>query len=123
DRHIIEVGDAQYPIRDLGLPLIATLPFAVAGRTGVLVLLCFIGAALVAQLYLLCRDLGIAHRAALLAVAGAALTHPLLTYTTQIYPELPAALAFVTAARLLRRGRATTAIDLALASACIGVLP
>src|SRR5207302_8828832 len=71
----------------------------------------------------LCRALGIAHRAALLAVAGAALTHPLLTYTTQIYPELPAALAFVTAARLLRRGRAATRADLALASACIGALP
>src|SRR5207302_1187724 len=72
DRHIIEVGDAQYPIRDLGLPLIATLPFAAAGRTGVLVLLCFVGAALAAQLYLVCRDVGIGQRAALLALTGAA---------------------------------------------------
>ena len=50
DRHIIEVGDAQYPIRDLGLPLIVTIPFAIAGRSGVLVFLCFVAAALVAQL-------------------------------------------------------------------------
>ncbi|OLC54809.1 MAG: hypothetical protein AUH85_10785 [Chloroflexi bacterium 13_1_40CM_4_68_4] len=123
DRHIIQVGDAQYPIRDLGLPLLAVLPFAVAGRSGVLVLLCLVGAALVAQLYLACRDLRIAYRPALLGVAGASLTHPLLTYTTQIYPELLAALAFVLAARLLRRGRAASLGELAGASACVGVLP
>ncbi|HZP95105.1 MAG TPA: hypothetical protein VFC31_02040 [Candidatus Limnocylindria bacterium] len=123
DRHIIDVGASQFPIRDLGLPLLATLPFAIAGRTGVLVLLCFVGAALVAQLYLACRDLRVAHRAALLGVAGAALAHPLLTYTTQIYPELPVALAFLVAARLLRAGRATSLGRLALASACVGALP
>jgi hypothetical protein len=123
DRHIIEVGNAEYPIRDLGLPFLATLPFAVAGRTGVLVLMCFVGAALAAQLYLLCRDLRIAHRPAFLAVAGASLAHPILTYTTQVYPELMAALAFVTATRLLRHGRAASLASLAGASACVGVLP
>ena len=123
DRHIIQVGDAQYPIRDLGLPLVATIPFAIAGRTGVLFLGCLVGAALVAQLYLACRDLRIAHRPALLAVAGASLAHPILAYTTQVYPELLAALAFVTAARLLRGGRATSLARLAGASVCLGVLP
>jgi hypothetical protein len=123
DRHIIQVGNAQYPIRDLGLPFLAVLPFALAGRSGVLVLLCLVGAALVAQLYLVCRDLRIGHRPALLGVAGVSLTHPLLTYTTQIYPELLAALAFVVAARLLRRGRASSLAELAGASACLGTLP
>jgi hypothetical protein len=123
DRHIIQVGEAQYPIRDLGLPLLSAVPFAIAGRVGVLVLMCIVGAALAAQLYLACRDLGIAQRPSLLAVAGASLTHPILTYTTQIYPELLAALAFVTAARLLHRGRATSLASLAGASACVGVLP
>ncbi len=123
DRHIIDVGNAQYPIRDLGLPLLGAVPFALAGRTGVLVLICAVGALLVAQLYLACRDLGIAHRPAFLAVAAAGLAHPLLTYTTQIYPELAAALAFVTAARLLRGGRTTSLARLAGASACVGALP
>jgi hypothetical protein len=123
DRHIIQVGEAQYPIRDLGLPLLSALPFAIAGRAGVLVLMCVVGALLAAQLYLTCRDLGITQRPALLGVAGASLTHPILTYTTQIYPELLAALAFVTAARLLRRGRATSLASLAGASACVGALP
>lgn len=123
DRHVIHVGPLEYPIRDLGLPAIATIPFALGGRDGVLGLLCLVGAALTAQLFLVCRDLHIAHRPAMLAVAGAALAHPLLTYTTLVYPELLIALAFITAARLLRRGRATTGRALLAASACVGVLP
>jgi hypothetical protein len=122
-RHVINVGESQYPIHDVGMPVLGALPFALGGRTGVLVLMCFVGAALVAQLYRACRDLHIAHRPALLAVSAAALTHPLLSYTTQVYPELMAGLAFVTAARLLRHGRATSLANLAGASACVGVLP
>src|SRR5712692_6207364 len=123
DRHIIQVGEAQFPIRDLGLPLVAAVPFAMGGRLGVEALMCLVGAALAAQLYLASRDLGIAHRPALVASSLAALTHPVLTYTTQIYPELLAALAFVSAARLVRRGAATSTRDLAVASALLGTLP
>lgn len=123
DHHAIEVGDAEYPIRDLGLPIFGALPFAVAGRTGVLAAMCLVGAALAAQLYQACRDLGIAPRPAFLATAGASLAHPILTYTTQVYPELLAALVFVVAARLLREGRRTTVVRLALASLAVGLLP
>jgi hypothetical protein len=123
DRHVIQVGPWQHPIRDLGLPLLATLPFAAAGRAGVVALMCLVAAALAAQLYLACRDLRIGHRPALVGVALACLTHPILSYTTQIYPELPAALAFVSAARLVRAGRGATPLALAGAAACAGVLP
>jgi len=82
-----------------------------------------VAVALAAQLYLACRDLRIAHRPAFLGVALVCVTHPVLTYTTQIYPELLAALGFVTAARLLRAGRGSTPLALAGASLCIGVLP
>jgi hypothetical protein len=123
DIHAIHVGPWQYPIRDLGLPLIASLPFAAAGRAGVVALMSLVAVALAAQLYIACRDLRVAHRPAFLGTALACVTHPILTYTTQVYPELLAALAFVTAARLLRAGRATTPLALAGASLCIGVLP
>jgi hypothetical protein len=123
DRHVIQVGPWQYPIRDLGLPLIGSLPFALAGRAGVVALMGLVAAALAAQLYLACRDLRIAHRPALLGTAVACLTHPILSYTTQIYPELLAALAFVSAARLVRGGRGATPLALAAAAACVGVLP
>jgi hypothetical protein len=123
DMHGIEVGRAVYPIRDLGLPVLSLAPFAVAGRLGVLALMCVVGAALTAQLYLLVRDLRFAPRVAFLAVATTALTHPVLTYTTQVYPELLTALVFVSAVRVLRRGAATRARDLAIASALVALLP
>lgn len=123
DRHVIQVGPWQYPIRDLGLPLIGALPFAAGGRAGVVALMGLVAAALAAQLYLACRDLRIAHRPALVGTALVCVTHPILSYTTQIYPELLSALAFVTAARLLRAGRGATHLALAGAAACIGLLP
>jgi len=123
DRHVIQVGPWQYPIRDLGLPLIGAIPFAAAGRAGVVALMGLVAAALAAQLYLACRDLRISHRPALVGAALACLTHPILSYTTQIYPELLAALAFISAARLVRAGRGATPLALAGAAACVGVLP
>jgi len=123
DIHGIHVGPHIYSIRDLGLPFLGAVPFALGGRTGVLALVSIAGAALAAQLYLLLRDLAFAPRIALLATAGTALLHPIFTYTAQVYPEILAALAFVTAVRLLRRGSGTTARDLALASAALGTLP
>ena len=123
DIHGIVVGYAIYSIRDLGLPLLSVVPFAIAGRTGVLAMLCIVGALLAAQLYLLLRDLGFARRVAFLAVAATAFVHPILTYTTQVYPDLIAALVFLTAARLLRRGTLSSIRDLAPTSALTGTLP
>jgi hypothetical protein len=123
DIHGIRVGDAIYSVRDMGTPVLAAIPFAIAGRTGVLVLLCVFGALLAAQLYLLLRDLAFDRRVALLAVAATVFVHPFLTYTTQIYPDLIAALVFVTAVRLVQRGTATPLRNLALASALVGTLP
>ena len=83
--------------------------------------LVIVTAALAAQLYLACRDLRIAHRPALIGVALAGLTHPILSYTTQVYPELLAALAFVSAARFVRAGRASRPLALAAAVAAFGL--
>ena len=123
DMHGIEIGRAVYPIRDLGLPIVAALPFAAGGRTGVLVLMCVLGALLAAQLFLLARDLGFRRDVAFLAAALASFTHPVLTYTTQVYPEIAIALLFATVARLVRRGRASSWRALALASALTALLP
>jgi len=123
DMHGIEIGRAVYPIRDLGLPIAAALPFAAGGRTGVLVLMCVLGALLAAQLFLLARDLGFRRDHAFLAIALASFTHPVLTYTTQIYPELAIALIFATVARLVRRGRGSSWQARALASALTALLP
>ncbi|HEV8537175.1 MAG TPA: hypothetical protein VGR87_15835 [Candidatus Limnocylindria bacterium] len=123
DVHGIHVGERIYTLRDLGLPLLAVIPFALLERAGALILTCLFGALLAAQLYLLLRDLAFDRRVAFGAVAATAFVHPLLTYTTQVYPDLIAALMFVSAVRLLRRGANASLRELALASAFTGTLP
>ncbi len=123
DIHGIVVGNAIYSIRDLGLPVLTVVPFAIGGRTGVMAMLCLVGALLAVQLYLLVRDLRFDRRAAFLAVAATAFVHPILTYTTQIYPDLIAALVFVSVARVLRQGLLTSTRELAIASLLTGTLP
>src|SRR5207247_11470656 len=94
DVHGIHVGDAIYSLRDMGLPVVAVIPYALAGRMGVLVPICLFGALLAAQLYLLMRDLAFDRRVAFLAVAITVFFHPSLSYTTQIYPDIIAAAMF-----------------------------
>jgi len=123
DRHAIGVGAHFYPIRDLGLPVLAVPFFAIGGRLGVMVLVSLVAAALIAQLYLLLRDLEIAPRVALIATALVAFLHPILTYASaEIEPELFAALLLVVAVRALRHGPRSSLRALALASACAGLL-
>ena len=42
DIHAIQVGAVAVPIRDLGLPLIGSIPFALGGRAGVLALMALV---------------------------------------------------------------------------------
>lgn len=123
DRHAIEVGSALYPIRDPGLPVLALVPFALAGRLGVMIEMSLLGAALAWQLFLLLRDLGFRRRVAFPAVAFAALSHPVLTYTTQIYPAIATALIFTLALRLMAGQKTMTARRIASVSTLLGLLP
>ena len=121
--HAIHVGTRLYPIRDLGLPILELPFFAIGGRLGVMLLVSLTGAGLVAQLYLLLRDLGIAARTAVVAVTLVAFLHPFLTYASaEIEPELFAALLFVVAVRVLRHGTRTRSRQLAIASSCAGLI-
>lgn len=122
DIHGIEVGAAIYPIRDLGLPVLIVPALAVGGRYGVLVFLGLVGALLAVQLFLLLRDLSFGPRVALVATAIAMLTHPLLTYSTQIYPDVVIALVVVTAIRVLGRGQALGPAELAACAALAALL-
>lgn len=121
DRHVIISGSSQLPIRDLGLPLLGALPFAIARRTGVLLLLCLVGGAFAWRGYAFLRFHAFSRRAAILATGAVALLHPVLTYTTQIYPDLIVALGALLVAELL--SRPVTAGRLAAASALLGLFP
>lgn len=120
-RHVIDVGTTEMPIHDLGLPIIGAIPFALGRRTGVLVLMCIVGALFAWRGYALLRVLAFRQRTALLATGIVALVHPLFTYTTQIFPDAIGALVALVAAEQL--ARPVTARRLAIASALLGILP
>ena len=120
-RHVIDVGTTEMPIHDLGLPIIGAIPFALGRRTGVLVLMCIVGALFAWRGYALLRVLAFRQRTALLATGIVALVHPLFTYTTQIFPDPIGALLVIVAAEQL--ARPVTARRLAIASALLGILP
>jgi len=67
--------------------------YLVAGRTGALVLLAVAGAALAALVWRRALDLGVAPSRASLLVLLLCLSYPLATYSTQIWTEVPGALA------------------------------
>ena len=94
--------------------------YLVGGRTGALALLALAGAALAALITRRALELGCPPtRAALLAMV-LLVTHPLATFSTQIWVEIPAALAAIAAAVLLalpRPRRGAVAVLAALTTA------
>ncbi|HVN30908.1 MAG TPA: hypothetical protein VMT45_02885 [Thermoanaerobaculaceae bacterium] len=79
--------------------------YLLGGRTGALVLLCLAGSAVVALIVRRARDLGCPpSRTSLLAVLML-VTLPLATYSTQIWVEIPGALAAIASVVLLARSR------------------
>lgn len=85
------LGDPLFHSPALGLLLLPG--YVLGGRSGALVLLALLGAALVAMVARRARDLGVPQSRAVLVSLGLAITYPLVTYATQIWPELPGAAA------------------------------
>ncbi len=109
----LKPGDATYaPGRPLfHSPVLGMLllpGYIVAGRAGALVLLALMGGALVALIARRARALGLIEARVGLLVLVLAATYPLATFATQIWPELPGALAVAVLLVLVAspRGRA-----------------
>lgn len=92
------------------LPLVLAVPMAIGGWVGAKVALAALAGALAAALlWVAVRRLGVPLGRAALGVACFSLASPLAVYATQVYPELPGALALTlgVAAALGRPGRGT----------------
>jgi hypothetical protein len=95
--------------------------YLLAGRTGALVLLALMGAALAALVARRSQDLGLREPAVDVLVLVLAATYPLATYSTQIWPELPGALAVAALLVLAARSRGGRWSALAVAAAAAAV--
>jgi hypothetical protein len=95
--------------------------YVLAGRAGALVLLALMGSMLVALIATRARQIGLGRSTTNLLVLVLATTYPLAVYSTQIWPEMPGALAvaglLVLAAR--KRGGRWLALVVAAASAAV----
>jgi len=76
-----------------GLGLLVLPGYLAAGRTGALVLLALMGGAVGALVARRARALGVGEARVRLLVLAMAATYPLATFATQIWPEVPGALA------------------------------
>ncbi len=110
-----------YSKHGLGVPVLLLAPFALGGRTGVVLLYVAMGAGVAANLYLLART--VAGRGRSLATAGILTgSVPLFPYSFLIFPEIPAALMILYATRRLFAPR-NAAWQWLLVGVCAGWLP
>jgi hypothetical protein len=88
-------------LRGVGLPALLAPAVVLGGVTGARLVMVLVAALLADQLYRLLRALGFRRRYRALAWAAAVFCLPLLVFSSQIYPELPAALLVVVALRIM----------------------
>src|SRR5689334_8753738 len=87
-------GDREVSPHDPLLPVLLAVPMGLGGWIGAKVALTAMAGALAAALlWVAVRRLGVDQGRAALAVACFSLASPLTVYATQVYPELPGALA------------------------------
>lgn len=110
-----------YSKHGLGVPTLILVPFALRGRTGVVLLYNLMAAGVAANLYLLARTAAARHRA-LIVTAILMGSVPLATYAFLIFPEMPAALLLTYAVRRLLAPR-NAPWQWALVGLCAGYLP
>jgi hypothetical protein len=89
-----------YSKHGLGIPVLIVLPFALNGRTAVVLLYNLMAAGVAANIYLLART-ATARRRALILTAILMASIPLASYAFLIFPEMPAALMLTYAVRRL----------------------
>jgi hypothetical protein len=97
------------PVHGGGLSALLAPAVALGGLTGARIMMILIAALLADQLYRLLRDLGLRRPYRILAWSAVVFCLPLLASTSQIYPELPAALLILVALRVMLRGAASWA--------------
>jgi hypothetical protein len=92
------------PVRGVGLGAALAPAVAVGGLTGARIVMVLIAALLADQLFRLLRQLGFRRRYRVLGWSAVVFCMPILPFTSQIYPELPAALLVLVALRVMVSG-------------------
>lgn len=122
DPHVTSIGDIWHPIHNFGLPILASVPYVVAGRPGVVLLLAVISIAGLRILWSALRRAGLAPRVAGITTMTAGLTLPLVSLAGQIYPDV-VAFSLVAMALWALLARSMTRREHAILMAAVVLLP
>ncbi len=123
DPHVAPGPDGTLlPLHAIGGPVLWLLPYALAGRAGVVGFMIVVSLLVVANLRRLVVELGVRPELATGVAVAFGLGTPLLTYSSMAFVEPVGALGVVVALRVLHQ-RELRARDVALASAALWVLP
>lgn len=90
DPHVTVVGNAWYPVHEIGLPILVAPLFAVAGRPGVVMMLSLMTVVGIRVLWSLLRRAGFAPKTTVITTLVAGFSLPLISLSGQIFPEVPA---------------------------------
>jgi hypothetical protein len=105
-----------YPLfHSPGLAVLLLPGYLAGGRAGALLLMALIGAAMTALVARRARELGVAEPRIGLLVTALAVSYPLATFATQLWPALPGALAVAAMLVLAARSRGGRVAALAIA--------
>lgn len=91
------VDDEIYSVHPVGLPILATPAFGLAGYWGVVAMLVLMAALAATLLWMRAKEITGSVESATFAWAAAALTAPFLFNSFTVYPEVPGALAVMVA--------------------------
>jgi hypothetical protein len=105
------------PTHGVGLSALLAPAVGLGGLTGAQLAMLLIAALLADQLFRLLRDLGFRRRYRVAAWVAVIFCSPILVFSSQVYPEIPAALLLVVALRVMVTRAARVPAALALGSA------
>ena len=110
------------PLHSIGAPVLWLLPFALAGRLGVLLFMSVVSILIVVNVYWLLLSLGIHQRYALFTALAIALASPVWLFSHHYFVEPVAALLSIYIVRVLFQ-KHLGALDLLGSSVALGILP
>jgi len=97
-----ETGEEQYSLHGVALSLLLLPGYAVFGWLGAMITMNLFATLLVLFLFRLMREMGVEKTSSLVAVGLVAISLPLLTYSSQLFAEVPGALLTVLLVRHIR---------------------
>lgn len=101
----VQGPNGLFNVHNLGLPMVLSVPYLLAGETGARLFLIAVGAIMVFLFTLCTRELHMRNAEIYLVVTPLAIGLPLLPATNQIYPDLPAGVLVLLGLFFLLRGK------------------